>query len=576
MRLKYELADKSAVRASDTHAGAGVEKGVRTSQACCVTHAHKQLITMGHFNGITTKEKGKSWQALALESPFRLRVLVPIAMVLWCWVLLRDVFEREGIARNGIVLKEPVRKELVRKELVRKELISKPLPPQVLKRAEHASSIKIYTDEAQSTQVCGIPDACVLSAYDADAFKRVVYVPARYQRHKTRLSRCIPYNFDLQFYDRSSPPRELQKPLRDRINVDALGIPITDNFFAHFAHFGPQFVGYTLLPTSLFLAKNRTLRVRCLSNSGELSECAGTNAWPTALRVVVGESEFVTGWVRDFLGMLTQDGRYLHKTRAYNASHAPPLCFRSLLVTKRGYDSGLEVHDRLLRSKGISRVLAPGRGRACAPRVVVLLRAWKWRVARTVPERARNALRTVIESRLAAANITPNVEVIIDLSQGRNLSQQIAVMQRADILLAVRGAELTNTIFMRNGATVIEISPFGNHFGYFEGLFGSAKLNFVRLCSPPDPPEFRKCVIKAEPNVTSANVDRAPAVVEYNLLTQQFRTENNPITSPKACRLDLFRARVCARSQQIPIDPSKIAAVVAQRAGALCNSASHS
>lgn len=444
------------------------------------------------------------------------------------------------------------------------------LEESLLKNVAHMRPITIYNDEAETTKACGIPNVCLHSSHSEGKTERVVYVPSEYESLKRRLQSCLGFQLEMKFYNRASPPTSLREPLRSRMDVDSLGLPVVDRYFTHFAHFGPEFLR-NLLPISLFLSKPRRLRPRCLSQNGSISECTEMYKWPSNPRVIVSSSASKVKWTQDFLALITKDGQYLHNMTAYDAEDAPPICVRSMLTSGTRYSSSVQIHDRWLQSRGVIRNLK--QKLPCSPRVVVLLREWNWRLARTIPDPQRSELRSAIEKQLSSVGIKPKVELIVNLSHARDFTKQIAVMQRADILVCVHGAELTNALFMRRNAHVIELSPFGFQYGYFDGVFATAGVKSVRLCAPPDPTEFRKCIIKSESKINAENAHKMPPVIEYNRLLQQYRANNNTTPTKESCQLHNPSAVICARSQQLPIKPIRVAVAVAKRASDLCNSA---
>lgn len=401
--------------------------------------------------------------------------------------------------------------------------------------------------------------------------QNVVYIPGRLRAHNKLLQRCTPYFMNTEYYDEKAPTSALRKALDGLSEVDVLGRPFSDPYLVHLGHFGPQSMQSMLLLPSLFLSKYSPIHAHCVSSKGELVSCKAGDDVRLRPRIVASRKFVQSRWGGGYINFVTEGKRYLRTIRDYKQNAIPPLCFRHTLTYPLMFNSSIEWHDIWMRSHGIERALAlrKNKNRICSPRVVLLWRAthvflfWRASTKRSVSNPLQAKVRAQLQKQLLESGIKPNIQVIVDLGRGRSFLQQVAVIQRADVVLAVHGAEFSNFVFLRNGTTVIELSPFGFFDAYFDRSIRMAGSSVHRLCTKPDRDSFSNCIRRIRPPPSKAQ--KTSAYSEYDKMSKEYRLDG-----ANGCKLsDSFGSR-CTRLQNAIFDPTNVASVVVKHTRAMC------
>lgn len=428
------------------------------------------------------------------------------------------------------------------------------------------SPLRLYTNTTGSAIACMIPNVCFSNS---GGRKQVLLVPARLRSHNTLLRACVPSNLPIDYYETGTVDSGL-----NRIDVDVLGIPFVDKFYKHFAHLGPKIIAFSLLPSSLFLSKNRTIVPHCVTPSGKPRSCETRSEWPVRPRIVVGDHVIHNRkgvWNQDFTRLISNNFAYLHVQKFKNENDIPTMCYRSAITSPLRYDGSVELHDRILREKGVQRTLELGsNSELCKPRVVVLLRAPGRKLHRTFPEDMRVKLLETLDDQLKRANLVADPEIIVDLGSGRTPLQQMEVFQRADVLASAHGAELTNALFLRNEARVIELSPFGLYDSWFHKTIRAAHAQETKICAPPDRQQFKACIKDrmVKRGEDRNHVNQSPAMKEFDELANSHQLHPD---QPKKCQLKEEESRRCVRKQHILIDAEELSALIVAEVRALCS-----
>eukprot|EP00168_Porphyra_purpurea_P011484 TRINITY_DN2916_c0_g1_i2.p2 TRINITY_DN2916_c0_g1~~TRINITY_DN2916_c0_g1_i2.p2 ORF type:complete len:369 (+),score=50.17 TRINITY_DN2916_c0_g1_i2:1615-2721(+) len=83
-------------------------------------------------------------------------------------------------------------------------------------------------------------------------------------------------------------------------------------------------------------------------------------------------------------------------------------------------------------------------------------------------------VRDLKEAILAGAAADPRLDLTLDIRlrffEGMTLDEQVAVMQATDVLVGAHGAGLSNALFMRTNASLVELAPFAYYATVFEEL----------------------------------------------------------------------------------------------------------
>lgn len=140
----------------------------------------------------------------------------------------------------------------------------------------------------------------------------------------------------------------------------------------------------------------------------------------------------------------------------------------------------------------------------------------------------------------------------------------MAIIQRADIVLAVHGAEFFNFLFLCKGTVVIELSPFGFFWPYLDKFISMAGASVNRLCMAPEHNRFRKCIQWKAGNFTEA-------FNEYKHMAKRYHLDVNMTGDASTCMLKNQFGFSCTRWQPAVFDPARVASVVAEHARTMCN-----
>lgn len=409
---------------------------------------------------------------------------------------------------------------------------------------------------------CVIPNVCMQFNF---TMKRT-YVPDSYRPRKALLRRCLG---EFQFYSPTAPSDEMRDALQRRNDVDIIGVPLNSPAYTHFAHFIMEFVRRLAVPASLFLRPEPPrARWMCPGPAGALVPCANPGAIGVLkTRVVLSKDVLLNprSWNSQFFAMLL-GGTPARPRNVYLVPAKQPLhCFRSLLTSRQLADTAIPKRDSLFRAAGVSRK----RISTCRPRIVVIVRNPNIKIGRTIPAESIRRLHEELHAQMPEAS----VELLQGLG-GMSLKQQVALMQRTDVLLTVHGAELSNLIFMRRGASLVELFPFGYHSRWFKRLINAAGVTHAQVIAKPEKKRFLDCVNhkapKLWPNLSPDVMQRVKDkymkhVRMWDRATTDAERHNAGSFSDKAHVM-----QVCARGQRIFIDPVKIAAIAVEEARKKC------
>lgn len=441
--------------------------------------------------------------------------------------------------------------------------------PKKEKRTQPPSSflrVSYAREGRRQLEACVIPDACMAYSF---GYKRT-FIPDSYRSQKKLLNACLPSGYS--FYSRSSPPPELQQAVKDRHAFDVIGVPLNDAGYAHFAHFLPEFARYIAVAASLFLRPSSPApRWLCPSPAtGHLTSCESLGKLQP-LNPKFALSKRMLGrarsWNRAFFAMLTDSSmehpRHVHLLPP--TSRQPPLhCFRSLLTSPLKHDTSIPKHDAFFRGKVTRERIS-----TCTPRIVVIVRSEKYRLDRTIPAPLVRRLRHELAKRIPSGTVE-----FFEALDGVSVREQAALMQRTDVLITVHGAELSNLIFVRRGASVLQIFPFGFRSGWFDQLMESVGARHVEAFARPDTKRFLDCVKERTPKLFPGLKPEVLTRVKQQFLSHvdlYERADSDEKRNDAARFNDLDGLhQVCTRAQQIFIDPVKIAQLAAQEARAKC------
>lgn len=165
---------------------------------------------------------------------------------------------------------------------------------------------------------------------------------------------------------------------------------------------------------------------------------------------------------------------------------------------------------------------------------------------------------------------------------GTSVPQMLHHLQKTDILIAPHEPSLTSLVFLRPGATIIEIPPFAYYASSYKTLAENLNLDYIRMPSMPDILSFKTC-LKARgeldwapgtpKNTKSASVKKVIELFESSAREYEDSgfSESLRLDRTKGeTRAKVPQEKICARGQRIIVELDRVARVVVERAGRRC------
>lgn len=87
-------------------------------------------------------------------------------------------------------------------------------------------------------------------------------------------------------------------------------------------------------------------------------------------------------------------------------------------------------------------------------------------------------------------------KLVLPATERAPFSKQVEHMQEADILVTPYGLPMVDLIFLRSGASVIEVHPFSFVSGMFHGISTQLGLSYHTISAEPDVQMFEDCLTK--------------------------------------------------------------------------------
>jgi len=310
-----------------------------------------------------------------------------------------------------------------------------------------------------------------------------------------------------------------------------------------------------------------------------------TNSWVHGflrlIRNALIDKNFLTPTERDLFGHHVNTKAVLFRSglsyggNSYNPQLLKPdniVFARNKLV--RQMPSRVNIRSQIAdRSAVASASPAGGSGAGsmpCTVKLLILNRAGGERML-IKPDRIVESLRKHLAS---AYKTAPHVVVEHAKFEGLAFHLQVAVMQEADIVVAPHGAGNTNVVFMRAGATLLEVMPFGYlGAGPFANLAKAYGVEYVPIVAEPDDENFRDCV--SPKRAGSLSEDKRKNILKA------WDTARSVWKNPKASRgqkdnaINLHDeendyARFCARHQMLDFEPKWMAASLKPAVDGIC------
>eukprot|EP00871_Galdieria_phlegrea_P000072 jgi/Galph1/1065/GphlegSOOS_G5831.1 len=320
---------------------------------------------------------------------------------------------------------------------------------------------------------------------------------------------------------------------------------------------------------------NKTFQKFCYSEAGmKVSSCNqfrdGLN--PLFLFDPSGFHRFSGSWVNRFLSMLLkmEDVSSSVQVANYTAFNG---CFRSVILA-RGNDLHclLKHQNSLFVRNGLRKAAKdPSTLDQLPLRVTILSRDPQ--NARTLinaeyfAEKIRKLKLTKgIKKEGFSRNVRFTCEVVY--FEGMDFAQQVGVMQKTDILVAVHGAGNTNIIFLPENSLMIEIYPFAYKANIFENLAKKYSVRYKSIIAEPDSNSFKKCMAKIEQTHPELKNKISTLTKEWDDAVLRFTRGDHShyfkLESPTVSD-SVPSSRVCARSQTLKINWDDLASIIQEQ-----------
>lgn len=270
------------------------------------------------------------------------------------------------------------------------------------------------------------------------------------------------------------------------------------------------------------------------------------------------DSMLPTAWVRQFLNLKPSP-------KPLGVATTNGTCFRSAVIASGSPGAippGFLADVDFFRENNVEKS-----ARGSCPQVITL-------VDRKSSESATRGRYIFNRDKLVAKlqEIIPNSKIqIADLSN-HTFSEQIEIFYRSDAIVSVHGAEMTNTVWTRTDAPVVELMPFRYEANIFEDLARMLGLKHRAILSEPDETFLRKCLNFYYPKETKPEAFEASerALAKFDDWAKEWRTTRWQTKSPKLTaelrKLSIDPIRMfnaCIREQRIIVDPEYVAKTVA-------------
>jgi len=419
---------------------------------------------------------------------------------------------------------------------------------------------KLGVFQVKDAQYCIVPNAC--RSYDGQ------YIFEEWlEEHKRDLERC---GFDVRrasFVD-SLPSGGVRQ------ETDLFG---TGFLRYHFPHFMQDAFHTVTLFNIVFNPKADFItRFRCVQedrNGCDLSSVLDTDWNPSVPLEDRVRKQDETSWVRSFLRLLpplpNTGPSYTFAADIYpNGEDSAPSCFRSVIegVPPSRLDAmppSLTGEENIMFSK--NRIAKRPR-EECPLNITVLDRVDQGSKTAGRYFVDTEGLKQSIEDEVAKRGLVASVQIIrfIDAT----FDEQIVQMNDLDFLITVHGAELTNIVWMRPKAKVIEVMPFLYDTEIFREMGSHLDVDVEQIFAAPDVERLEACLRFYNEKYDMEG--SLQAVKEFSRLGDQYRaTGVLGKFDPRAYDAKMLTA--CMRAQSLAVDPKMVARRVVSKLGYRCS-----
>ena len=439
--------------------------------------------------------------------------------------------------------------------------------------------LHVYRRADGAFLACRLPAACL----ENNRERMLIHLPTTLRHRHGLVQDCIHPRMSIAYYDAYSP-QYIQFALANIANLDLIGRSMTDFFITHMPHFLSMHLRFVALPAALFAGPSPYLPTRplCASDFNQLVPCRNATV-PLNPVLAVSMRALRSTWIRGYLSLFLRglsgsqaarlDGkagplRILLAKQASKRAH----CYRSVILSPWEHNARSFAADMPFRAAGVER----GPSLSCSARVVLITRDVRKVFAgvagaRSVPIAVLDEMEKRITNSIKSmpGSVEASVHIVHELGS-LNFTEQVRIMQQHDVVVSVHGAELSNAVFMRRRAAVVELFPFGYHMPNFAAVFKRMDLVHERVYSAPDFQAFLACMKDAVGEDLVLRLPKVRAVVEH--FREMANRYEQAHTWEERDSIANFRhvgwqsvdvmARKCARAQRVRADPIRVSKIV--------------
>lgn len=487
------------------------------------------------------------------------------------------------------------------------------------------AALRLYTDDVRRmVAMCRFPQACVDT-------RGTLYVPMAFKRFRSAIaSKCALAPADLLFYDpktdadvlewtvtRHHPDTHIagRQPLRfhmPHLVEDMLRTTFGMARFLQRETTAPWKVSSTPFNptnTSVYCYEPTTLPF------APRPYVCGSNP-PAVTNVLVLERAALNGWAAGLFRLLQHNSSKTPMQIMYTDEAFPP---------EPSMDKMQKKHDAFLRQKSHGRqtlfkprracfgsISVPGLRQVktspfpegednvllkhlgiqrefptlhasvtCRLNVTILNRPAMQQTSANDPRSGdRRRITNIKDVRAALLKEASRLEISINLVEREDFadipfSAQVQTMQHTHSLISVHGAELSNTLFMRRGGTVVEVYPFRYTPTVFTSLINICGLKHKIFIADPDIRSYKKCILHFNGPNDSEREAAERAIERFEFRAATFlKAKSAGSSQALGAHWDAGHAvkssRACGRAQRLVVDPAIVARQALKDYARLC------
>lgn len=215
----------------------------------------------------------------------------------------------------------------------------------------------------------------------------------------------------------------------------------------------------------------------------------------------------------------------------------------------------------------------PDKNGVCKVQLTVLNRfGWIRRAGYLVGRDITNVeeIMTELENGLKIRQGRLALDVAAEYFEAKEFREQVAIVQKADVILGVHGAGLGNLLFARLDAPFVEVFPFGYYAGPFDKLAEALNLKYRYVVAEPDTENFYECLRKRANQTENPEVETKGRQVWNNAVKEWEGGDIRVLNSHEFKSELLTPIKLCARSQRMKLRAKHTAKLLLDLADGIC------